>query len=76
PTRHVAPWWEFSNDTNELLLTKGINYDHSLMHNDFHPNYVRVGDKWTKNDYTKHPDEWMKPLFRCEETNMVEITAN
>ena len=23
--------------TAELLLKKGIKYDHSLMHNDFHP---------------------------------------
>ncbi|RBP79011.1 polysaccharide deacetylase [Marinomonas rhizomae] len=76
PTGYVAPWWEFSNVTNELLLKKGIKYDHSLMHNDFHPYYVRVGDKWTKIDYSKHPDEWMKPLVRGEETNLVEIPAN
>lgn len=76
PTGYVAPWWEFSNVTNELLLKKGIKYDHSLMHNDFHPYYVRVGDSWTKIDYTKHPDEWMKPLVRGEETDLVEIPAN
>ena len=76
PTGYVAPWWEFSNVTNELLLKKGIKYDHSLMHNDFHPYYVRVGDKWTKIDYSKHPDEWMKPLVRGEETDLVEIPAN
>src|SRR3982750_63470 len=43
PTGYVAPWWEFSNVTNELLLKKGIKYDHSLMHDDFTPYYVRVG---------------------------------
>ena len=32
PTGYVAPWWEFSNVTNELLLKHGIKYDHSLMH--------------------------------------------
>ncbi|KAI5935415.1 Glutamyl-tRNA(Gln) amidotransferase subunit A, mitochondrial [Manis javanica] len=62
PTGYVAPWWEFSPVTNELLLKKGIKYDHSLMHNDFHPYYVRVGDQWTRIDYSKHPDTWMKPL--------------
>ena len=62
PTGYVAPWWEFSNVTNELLLKKGIKYDHSLMHNDFHPYYVRVGDSWTKIDYSKHPDAWMSQL--------------
>ena len=44
PTGYVAPWWEFSNVTNELLLKHGIKYDHSLMHKDFQPYYVRVGD--------------------------------
>lgn len=76
PTGYVAPWWEFSNVTNELLLKKGIKYDHSLMHNDFHPYYVRVGDRWTKIDYSQHPDAWMKPLERGTETDLVEIPAN
>ncbi|BBV77472.1 polysaccharide deacetylase family protein [Raoultella sp. Lac2] len=76
PTGYVAPWWEFSNVTNELLLKKGIKYDHSLMHNDFHPYYVRVGDSWTKIDYSQHPDAWMKPLQRGEETDLIEIPAN
>lgn len=76
PTGYVAPWWEFSPVTNELLLERGIKYDHSLMHNDFHPYYVRVGDSWTKIDYSKHPDHWMKPLVRGEETALVEIPAN
>jgi peptidoglycan/xylan/chitin deacetylase (PgdA/CDA1 family) len=76
PTGYVAPWWEFSNVTNELLLKHGIKYDHSLMHRDFHPYYVRVGDSWTKIDYSKHPDEWMKPLVRGEETDLIEIPAS
>lgn len=76
PTGYVAPWWEFSNVTNELLLERGIKYDHSLMHNDFHPYRVRVGDSWTKIDYTQHPDTWMKPLERGEETDLIEIPAN
>mgnify|MGYP001011774448 FL=1 len=76
PTGYVAPWWEFSPVTNELLLERGIKYDHSLMHNDFHPYYVRVGDSWTKIDYSKHPSYWMKPLVRGKETPLVEIPAN
>src|SRR5215208_5940466 len=31
PTGYVAPWWEFSTVTNELLLERGIKYDHSLI---------------------------------------------
>ncbi|EAI0464315.1 polysaccharide deacetylase [Campylobacter coli] len=73
---YVAPWWEFSNITNELLLKHGIKYDHSLMHNDFTPYYVRVGDKWTKIDYSKDAKEWMKPLVRGQETDLIEIPAN
>jgi peptidoglycan/xylan/chitin deacetylase (PgdA/CDA1 family) len=76
PTGYVAPWWEFSNVTNELLLERGIKYDHSLMHRDFEPYYVRVGDSWTKIDYAKTAEEWMKPLVRGEETDLVEIPAN
>jgi peptidoglycan/xylan/chitin deacetylase (PgdA/CDA1 family) len=76
PTGYVAPWWEFSPVTNELLLDRGIKYDHSLMHNDFHPYYVRVGDTWTKIDYSKHPDAWMKPLVRGKETDLIEIPAS
>jgi peptidoglycan/xylan/chitin deacetylase (PgdA/CDA1 family) len=76
PTGYVAPWWEFSPVTNELLLERGIKYDHSLMHKDFHPYYVRVGDSWTKIDYSKHPDEWMKPLVRGKETDLIEIPAS
>jgi peptidoglycan-N-acetylglucosamine deacetylase len=76
PTGYVAPWWEFSPVTNELLLERGIKYDHSLMHKDFHPYYVRVGDSWTKIDYSKHPDAWMKPLVRGRETDLIEIPAS
>jgi peptidoglycan-N-acetylglucosamine deacetylase len=76
PNGYVAPWWEFSNVTNELLLKKGIKYDHSLMHHDFQPYYVRIGDSWTKIDYSKHPSAWMKPLVRGHATNLIEIPAS
>lgn len=76
PRGYVAPWWEFGSKTNELLKQKGIKYDHSLMHNDFHPYYVRVGDSWTKIDYSKHPSAWMEPLQRGEETDLIEIPAS
>ena len=76
PTGYTAPWWEFSNVTNELLLERGIKYDHSLMHNDFTPYYVRVGDSWTKIDYSKQAKDWMLPLVRGQETDLIEIPAN
>jgi peptidoglycan/xylan/chitin deacetylase (PgdA/CDA1 family) len=76
PTGYVAPWWEFSPVSNELLLKKGIKYDHSLMHKDYEPYYVRVGDTWTKIDYAKQPQDWMKPLVRGQETGLIEIPAS
>ncbi|SDQ12648.1 polysaccharide deacetylase [Quadrisphaera sp. DSM 44207] len=76
PTGYVAPWWEFSPVTNELLLERGIKYDHSLMHDDFSPYYVRVGDSWTPIDYDKRASEWMEPLVRGRETDLVEIPAS
>jgi peptidoglycan/xylan/chitin deacetylase (PgdA/CDA1 family) len=76
PTGYVAPWWEFSAVSNELLLKKGIKYDHSLMHKDFQPYYVRVGDSWTKIDYSKKASEWMVPLKRGRETDLIEIPGS
>ncbi|MBY5972447.1 polysaccharide deacetylase [Ferrimonas balearica] len=76
PRGYVAPWWEFSNVTNELLLERGIFYDHSLMHDDHTPYRVRVGDSWTKIDYTARAQDWMKPLVRGAETDLIEIPAS
>lgn len=76
PTGYDAPWWEFSHATSELLEKYGFKYDHSLMHHDFQPYYVRTGDEWTKIDYSKPASEWMKPLKRGKETDLIEIPAN
>ncbi len=76
PVGNVAPWWEVSNVTNELLMKYGYKYDHSLQHNDFSPYYARVGDSWTKIDYSKPAGEWMKPLVRGEEVDLVKIPGN
>ncbi len=76
PTGYVAPWWEFSPVSNELLLKKGIKYDHSLMHKDYEPYYVRAGDTWTKINYAQQAHEWMKPLVRGQETDLIEIPGS
>lgn len=76
PRGYVAPWWELSGETVHLLLENGIVYDNSRMDNDFHPFYARVGDSWTKIDYAKSAESWMKPLVRGRETELVEIGAN
>ena len=76
PRGYVAPWWEMSNATADLLLAHGFTYDHSQGFNDFTPFYARVGDTWTKIDYSKDAAVWMKPLIRGEEIDLVEIGAN
>ena len=76
PTGYVAPWWEFSPHTPDLLLERGIKYDHSLMHRDFTPYYVRTGDSWTKIDYRRPAADWMKPLVRGKQTPLIEIPAS
>lgn len=76
PTGYVAPWWEFSPVTADLLLEYGIKYDHSLMHHDHMPYYVRTGDRWTKIDFNLQPAEWMKPLIRGQETDLIELPAS
>lgn len=77
PVGYVAPWWEMSHHTNEILADAGMLYDHSFMHRDFTPYYVRVGDTWTNIDYeAASAKDWMKPLVRGQETDLVEIPAS
>lgn len=77
PVGYVAPWWEMSHHTNEILSDAGMLYDHSFMHQDFMPYYVRVGDSWTNIDYeAESAKDWMKPLVRGKETDLVEIPAS
>src|SRR6266566_2299436 len=76
PRGYVAPWWEMSAATAQLLLKHGFRYDHSQGYNDFTPFYSRVGDTWTKIDYSQDASRWMKPLVRGKEIDLVEIGAN
>ena len=76
PRGYVAPWWEMSAVTAELLLKYGFTYDHSQSYDDFSPFYSRVGDEWTKIDYTQDAASWMKPLVHGREIDLVEIGAN
>jgi peptidoglycan/xylan/chitin deacetylase (PgdA/CDA1 family) len=76
PRGYVAPWWELSEHTASLLLESGFSYDHSQNYNDFTPFYARVGDSWTKIDYNKNAAEWMRPLVRGREVDLVEFCGN
>jgi peptidoglycan/xylan/chitin deacetylase (PgdA/CDA1 family) len=76
PRGYVAPWWEMSADTAELLQSHGFIYDHSQAYDDFTPFYARVADTWTNIDYSQSPSAWMHPLVRGREVELVEIAAN
>lgn len=76
PVGYVAPWWEFSRNTHELLVERGVEYDHSLMHNDFTPYRVRLGESWTPIDYSGPAESWMKPMDRGVESDLIELPAN
>jgi hypothetical protein len=73
---YTAPWWEISKEGTNLLLDKGIEYDHSNMAHDSQMYYLRDQDTWTKIDYSAPAHTWMKPLQRGKETGLVEIPAN
>ncbi|CAM1503631.1 Fc.00g012220.m01.CDS01 [Cosmosporella sp. VM-42] len=76
PRGYVAPWWEVSQETMELLLSFNIKYDHSLSHHDCQAYKARSGDQWTKIDYSQSAQHWMKPLVRGPESDLVEIPAS
>ena len=76
PTGGVAPWWEMSQATPQLLLDRGIKYDHSQMHNDFTPFWTRVGESWTLIDYGKPAHTWMKPMELGTIMPIVQIPAS
>ena len=76
PRGYIAPWWEMSNHTASLLLEAGYEYDKSQGFHDFQPFYARVGDSWTKIDYSKDASDWMKPLVRGTEVDLVVLGGN
>lgn len=76
PKGYTAPWWDPSDATMGLLAKYGFTYDHSLMHRDFEPYFVREGDRWSKIDYSKPAATWMKPVMRGQATDIVEIPGS
>lgn len=76
PRGSVAPWWETSKEGCDLLLDRGIIYDHSMGHHDCQAYYLETGESWTKIDYKKKAEEWMKPLVKGVQTGIVEIPTN
>ena len=76
PTGYVAPWWEMSPATPHLLMERGIKYDHSQMHNDFSPYWMRINESWTLIDYSKPAKSWMKPMKKGSTFPIVQIPGS
>ncbi|KIK65102.1 hypothetical protein GYMLUDRAFT_220361 [Collybiopsis luxurians FD-317 M1] len=76
PKGSVAPWWETSKEGVDLLLEKGVQYDHSAMGHDCKAYYMRDEDTWTKINYKAQAASWMKPLQRGKETGLVQIPSS
>ena len=76
PVGYVAPWWELSANTIDLLQKYGVKYDHSLMHHDFQCYYATRAERIYPIDYNKDPETWMKPMEWGEQTDVIEIPAN
>ena len=76
PVGYVAPWWELSPNTIDLLLERDFLYDRSVMEDDYTPHYLRRGDSWTKIDYTQEAKTWMKPWQPGEAVELVELPAS
>ncbi|CUM66603.1 uncharacterized protein PRCAT00004272001 [Priceomyces carsonii] len=76
PKGYVAPYWETSQEGVDLLLSYGVEYDHSMSHHDCQLYWLRTGDSWTKIDYSKKAEDWMKPLIKGKDTGMVEIPGS
>ncbi|MBQ9058835.1 MAG: polysaccharide deacetylase [Atopobiaceae bacterium] len=76
PVGYMAPWWELSEHTVGLLKERGFLYDSSLMEDDYHCHYVRLGDSWTKVDYSGKAEDWMAPWKAGELADLVEIPCS
>jgi hypothetical protein len=68
--------WETSREGAQLLLDYGIEYDSSMSHHDCQAYYLPMGTSWTKIDYSKNAESWMKPLDSGTGTGLVEIPSN
>ncbi|WP_049972259.1 polysaccharide deacetylase family protein [Haladaptatus cibarius] len=73
PAGHRASWWEYSENTPELVEKHDFLYDSSLMETQFEPTWMRTGDSWKKIQYDQSPETWMEPYQYGEETDVVEI---
>ena len=58
-----SPSWDLSENTIELLITEGMDYDSSLMGSDYIPSFARSGDRVKLGE----------PIYYGRETQLIEI---
>jgi peptidoglycan/xylan/chitin deacetylase (PgdA/CDA1 family) len=58
PVGYRSPSGDFTLTTLDLLLEHGLLYDSSCSGSDFHPYYLRQGDRWSKTE----PYEFGNPI--------------
>jgi len=77
PRGTCAPFNRLSSSQADILEELGVEYDNSLSQHDCIPYWFRDGDSWTKVDYSKPAEEWMKPFeFGTKIRNIVEIPCS
>jgi peptidoglycan/xylan/chitin deacetylase (PgdA/CDA1 family) len=58
-----SPSWDLSENTIELLITEGMDYDSSLMGSDYIPSFARSGDQVKLGE----------PIYYGTETELIEM---
>ena len=77
PKGTCAPFNRLSSTQADILEELGVEYDNSLSQHDCLPYWFRDGDSWTKVDYSKPAEEWMKPFkFGTKMRDIVEIPCS
>jgi hypothetical protein len=77
PRGTCAPFNQLSATQIAIMEELGIEYDNSLAAHDCLPYWYREGDSWTKVDYDKPAEEWLKPFKYGDKTrNIVEIPCS
>lgn len=77
PRGWVAPSWEVSPNSMQILEDFGIEYDHSMLHHDCQPYWApNIGDSVIYTDYSKDPSAWMAPMVQQKVTTVVEIPGS
>ncbi|KAF7122791.1 hypothetical protein CNMCM5793_000901 [Aspergillus hiratsukae] len=77
PRGTCAPFNQLSETQVDILEELGIEYDNSMSAHDCLPYWLVDGHSWTKVQYDKPAEEWMKPFVHgTRKRNIVEIPCS